>query len=164
MKQLLFTLVFAVFALSSSAQLLAPAHLAVSIGSELTIPGNSSYQLGIGASVKLEFPIAKRMSISATGNFTHVFDNSNVIFGGDEFIPIKLGVRYYPISSLYVEGEGGVTLKTDIVQQQLATFSIGSGVIAPLGKHGGLDMGFRYESWGGLLKQPIFRLAYRYGW
>jgi hypothetical protein len=167
MKQLLLILLFAAFTLAANAQLSEPGRTAFSIGGELTIPGYGLYSIGTGASAKFEFPIAKPLSISATANFTSVFYHSSILAnygesGADVFVPLKAGVMYYPISSLYVEGEGGVALELNHTRRHLGTFSIGPGFIVPSGK-GSLDIGFRYESWGGQLKQTILRFAYRFG-
>ena len=167
MKQSLLIFFFVTFACAASAQFSTPAKTAFSIGAELTIPNYGIYSVGTGASAKFEFPVAQQVSLSVTGNFTSVFFRNSVLnkygdSGADLFVPLKAGVKYYPIGSVYIEGEGGVALELNHAQRHLGAFSIGPGFIIPEGK-GGFDIGFRYEAWEGQLKQTVIRFAYRFG-
>ncbi len=167
MKQSLLIFLFAICACAASAQFTAPSKAAFSIGAELTIPNYGIYSVGTGASAKFEFPIAQPVSLSLTGNFTSVFYRNSILnqygdSGADLFVPLKAGVKYYPIPSVYIEGEGGVALELNHTQRHLGAFSIGPGFIVPEGK-GGLDIGLRYEAWEGQLKQTVIRFAYRFG-
>lgn len=167
MKKLL-PLLLSICCLTASAQISAPSKTAFSIGGELTIPSYGLYSIGTGASAKFEFPIAPPVSISLTGNFTSVFYHHSILnnygdSGADLFVPLKAGLKYYPIPSLYIEGEGGVALELNHTQRHLGAFSIGPGFIIPETK-GGLDISFRYEDWQSQVKQTVIRVAYRFGW
>ena len=167
MKKLLLIIFFALSVTAASAQLSTPDRTAFSIGGELTIPNYGIYSIGTGASAKFEFPVAPPISISLTANITSVFYHNSILSnygdsGADVFVPLKAGIKYYPTSNLYIEGEGGDALELNHTQRRLGLFSIGPGFIIPQSK-GGIDIGFRYEDWGGQLKQTMIRFAYRFG-
>jgi hypothetical protein len=167
MKKFLPLLLLTLCYLSASAQLSTPSRTAFSIGGELTIPSYGLYSVGTGASAKFEFPIAPPVSISITGNLTSVFYRHSILnnysdSGADVFVPLKAGLKYYPISSLYIEGEGGEALELNHTQRHLGAFAIGPGFIIPQTK-GGLDISFRYEDWQSQVKQTVIRVAYRFG-
>jgi hypothetical protein len=167
MKQLLLVIFFAALVSNAGAQTSSPNRTAFSIGGELTIPSYGLYSVGTGISAKFEFPVVTPVSISLTGNFTSVFYRHSILSnygdsGADLFVPLKGGLKYYPISNLYIEGEGGVALELNHTQRHLGAFSIGPGFIVP-GSKGGLDIGFRYEDWQGQVKQTVIRVAHRFG-
>src|ERR1700750_2754393 len=73
---------------------------AVGTAFELAIPSNGVYNIGVGASVKGEVPIATPVSLRVTGGFTSMFYKSNLFAssrtpGAAVFIPLKAGVKYY---------------------------------------------------------------------
>jgi len=167
MKKLLLILFFAAGSFAASAQVSNAERTAFSLGGELTIPNYGLYSIGTGASAKFEFPIAPLFSISLTANLTSVFYHSSILSqygksGADIFAPIKAGLKYYPISTLYVEGEGGQAFELNHSQHHYTAFGIGPGFLIPQRK-GALDIGFRYEAWGGQVKQTVIRFAYRFG-
>ena len=119
------------------------------------------------ATAKFEFPIAPLFSISITGNITSVFYHNSILnqygdSGADVFVPIKAGLKYYPISTLYIEGEGGGALELNHQQRHLGAFGVGPGFIIPQRK-GAFDISFRYEAWSAQVKQTVLRFAYRFG-
>lgn len=163
-------LIFTLFALQATAQTTNPTTKAIGLGFELAAPSNSVYNIGLGASAKLEVPIVAPVSFTLTGGFTSMFYKSNLFDasrtpGAAVFIPLKAGVKYYFAKSIYAEGEAGTAIETNYGKQRSFAFSIGPGFVVPLrNDKTGIDIGFRYESWANQLRQTGIRVAYRFGW
>lgn len=144
---------------------------AVSAGFELGLPAQSIYSVGLGGSLKLEVPVAHKFSVSATGGFTTMtykstFSRAFGSPGSDTYVPLKGGVKYYASQGFYLEGELGTTLETSHDSRSLFAWSLGPGFVIPVNHDkSGVDLGFRYESWGGSqVRQTGVRVAYRFGW
>jgi hypothetical protein len=142
---------------------------AVSLGFELAAPSNSVYTIGTGVSAKFELPVVSSLSVSVTGGFTAMYYKANLFNssrtpGAAGFLPLKAGLKYYLSQNFYAEGEAGTAIETNYGKQKSFAFSIGPGFIVPIneGKQG-VDIGFRYESWGNQLRQTGIRVAYRFG-
>jgi opacity protein-like surface antigen len=142
---------------------------AFSIGPELAIPSNSIYNIGYGASAKIELPVINKLSISLTGGYDVLHYKSALIgaFGPMEpsrFIPLKGGVRY-GTGGFYLEGEMGDVIETTGNKKSLFAFSLGPGFLFRISDKQAVDLGFRYEKWSGnTLTQTGIRAAYRIGW
>ncbi|MGZ3763847.1 MAG: hypothetical protein ACXVA2_04245 [Mucilaginibacter sp.] len=142
---------------------------AFSAGFELAIPSNGVYNIGTGASLKAELPIAAPVSLTITGGFTSMFYKSNLFSssrtpGAAVFGPLKAGVKYYFNKGVYAEGEAGTAIETNYGKQNSFAFSVGPGFIVPMSNEKqGIDISFRYESWAGQLRQTAIRFAYRFG-
>ena len=163
-KLLLLLLIFTCF--DAFAQVQVQTSKAFTIGGELDIPNYGIYNVGTGASLKFELPVASHVSLSITGGFTSVFYRGTIFTGysssgGDLFVPVKAGLRYFFVQNVYAEGEGGATFELNHTNRTLAAFSIGPGFILPAGKNS-VDLGFRYEDWQGQLKLTVLRVAYRW--
>lgn len=66
-------------------------------------------------------------------------------------IPVKAGLKYFPVKNLYIQGEAGVSFivnKSKIDADKSASFVYAPqvGYLIPLGKGNYLDAGFRFES------------------
>jgi hypothetical protein len=165
-KLILLLLVFCCFKLHAQGPV--QTNTAFSIGAELNIPSYGLYSIGTGASAKFETPIVSPLSLSLTAGFTSVFYKSNLLYntgsrGADEFAPLKAGLKYYLIKSVYAEGEAGTAIELNHNKQDLFAFSFGLGFLAPISEKRAIDIGFRYEDWQGQLKQTALRFAYRFG-
>lgn len=141
---------------------------AISTGIELAIPSNGVYSVGVGASAKVELPIAAPLSLTLTGGLTSMFYKGNLFNssrtpGAAVFVPLKAGVKYYFSNEVYAEGEAGAAIETNYSKQSPFAFSIGPGFIVPVGDKNGVDISFRYENWANQLKQTAIRIAYRFG-
>lgn len=147
---------------------------AFSIGPELAFPSQSVYNIGYGASAKIEFPVAGKFGISLTGGYSRFHYKGSIIssFGSQqpsEFVPLKAGVRYGTATGLYLEGELGDVIETTQNftnnNRNYFAFSIGPGYLVNLSPKQNIDIGFRYEQWSHhVLKQTALRVAYRLGW
>lgn len=166
-KLLLLILVFCYFNLHAQVPPVQN-NTAFSIGGELTIPSYGLYSIGTGLSAKFETPIVSPVSLSLTAGFTSVFYKSNLLYntnspGASEFAPVKAGLKYYLIQSVYAEGEAGTAIELNHNKQDLFAFSFGLGFLAPISEKRAIDISFRYEDWQGQLKQTALRFAYRFG-
>lgn len=150
----------------------------ISVGADAGLPvGNFSngYSWSLGGSVQADFPILRdQLYYTVNAGFNNVFaDNTNL--GPDlQLIPVKAGLKYFPIKHFYVQGEAGATFitnKTDAGFSKSTSF-----VYAPqigyefaTGAKNSVDVGFKYENTGkfydngssnGLLG---LRVAYSFG-
>ncbi|HEY4198688.1 MAG TPA: hypothetical protein VGM63_24275 [Mucilaginibacter sp.] len=135
---------------------------------ELGIPSNGVYNVGAGASIKGELPIASPVSFTLTAGFTSMFYKSNLFDssrtpGAAVFVPLKAGLKYYFNEGIYAEGEAGTAIETNYGKQSSFAFSIGPGFMLPAGDKNSVDIGFRYEDWSNQLRQTAIRVAYRFG-
>ena len=135
---------------------------------ELGIPSNGVYNIGVGASIKGELPIASPVSFTLTAGFTSMFYKSNLFDssrtpGAAIFVPLKAGLKYYFNQGIYAEGEAGTAIETNYGKQSSFAFSIGPGFMVPAGDKNSVDISFRYEDWSNQLRQTAIRVAYRFG-
>jgi hypothetical protein len=141
---------------------------AIGTAFELSIPSNGVYNIGVGASIKGELPIASPVSLTLTAGFTSMFYKSNLFNssrtpGAAIFVPLKAGLKYYFNTGIYAEGEAGTAIETNYGKQSSFAFSIGPGFLVPAGDKNSVDISFRYEDWANQLRQTAIRVAYRFG-
>jgi hypothetical protein len=147
-----------------------PLKKAISLGGELGVPNASVYSVGIGVSSKGEFPVSRKVAITATAAYSIFFYNSNLFtnsktFASARFVPLKAGVKYYLNQGVYFEGELGTVIETNYLKQDLFAFSLGPGFIIPIKGKYGVDLGLRYEKWSNhQVQQTAIRFAHRFGW
>ena len=142
---------------------------AFSIGAELGIPNMNAYNIGLGLSGKVEFPVSEKIAITATAAYAAFFYKSNLFanksLSAASFIPLKAGVKYYVNQGIYFEGELGEAIEANYLKRDLFAFSIGPGFIIPINEKYGVDFGLRYEKWSQhQVQQTAIRFAYRFGW
>jgi hypothetical protein len=143
---------------------------AFGVGLELGIPSNSVYTVGFGGSGKAEVPVAGPLSITVTAGYTSLYFKTSLIGGAGKqsaagFAPVKAGIKYFFSRGVYAEGEAGNVFETNYRKDNLFVFALGPGFAVPSGEHSSIDVGFRYENWGGgRIRQTAIRVAYRIGW
>lgn len=162
MKQILkFTLAF-VFILflahtATMAQLrnsIAGKGVRLSAGVETGIPTgdfNSGNQWNLGGSLQADFNVAKRvLFVTANAGYNRFFmeDEAN---GDISLIPVKAGLKYFPVKNLYIQGETGVSFvanKSKIDADRSAAFIYAPqiGYLIRLNSRNYLDAGIRFES------------------
>lgn len=153
--------------------------VSISAGLELGIPGNTSLAISYGASAKAEVRLIKQLSATLTGGYNvYNYKDVNVYYTGSQvisssqsfiqhpsLIPVKAGLRYYPGSMFYAEGEYGTAFKMNDTSGNLSVYSIGFGFEVPVSQHSDVDIGFRYEKYSeGMYRLTSIRAAYRLGW
>lgn len=126
----------------------------LSVGPDLALPVgglSNAYSVGFGGSVQADFPVVKdQLFVTVNAGYLNFFkDKSNV--GNDlQLIPVKAGLKYFPVKNFYLQGEAGASFlanKSDIGATNSASF-----VYAPqigyqfgLGGSNYLDAGVRFE-------------------
>ncbi|QNR85554.1 hypothetical protein H9N25_03505 [Pedobacter riviphilus] len=126
----------------------------IGIGAEIGLPSGNFVNLsgiGLGTSIKADFPIAADFAISLNGGFMNFFGKRNQLFKVQDFtyIPAKAGLKYHLSESFYAEGQLGAALPLTNGQKTLFVWSPGIGNQFKLAGENKLDLGIRYEAWTG---------------
>lgn len=128
----------------------------LSVGPEFGLPvGNFGdfYDWSFGGSVQADFPIINNdLYVTLNAGFNNFFAKDIKGVAGEDLqlIPVKAGLKYFPVGNFYVQGEAGasfITNKDDIGATKSAAF-----VYAPqvgyqfnLGGKSYIDAGVRFE-------------------
>ncbi|MDO3627140.1 outer membrane beta-barrel protein [Mucilaginibacter sp. BT774] len=164
-------LAFAGFALGAKAQTSTPAStktsstgpngIVLSIGADAGIPTgklSDTYNWNIGGSVQADIPVLPHqlfVTVNAGYNSIQGKKNLAILQGQDatniQLLPVKAGLKYFPVSHLYVQGEAGAAFllnKSDFDGDKSAAFIYAPqiGYQFPLGGKSYLDAGVRYEA------------------
>lgn len=92
---------------------------------------------------------------------------------GYKRIPVKVGLKFFPVANLYVQGDAGVSLltnKADFIKGNTVafTFSPQIGYLFELGSNSNIDVSSNYQNTGKQYDQGAttdyigFRLLYSY--
>jgi hypothetical protein len=129
----------------------------LSVGPDAGLPlGNfgDRYDWSIGGSVQAEYPIIKdQLFVTLNAGYVNFFakDNTSAVENSDlQMIPVKAGLKYFPIHNFYVQGEAGasfLTNKGDVGATKSTTFVYAPqvGYMIPIGGNNFLDAGVRFE-------------------
>ncbi|MBE9583986.1 hypothetical protein IM792_05955 [Mucilaginibacter sp. JRF] len=128
----------------------------LSVGPDFGLPVGSfhdSFNWSLGGSVQAEFPILKeQLYVTVNGGFQNYFAKEiNGVTGEDlQLIPAKAGLKYFPVSNFYVQGEAGaafLTNKSDVGATKSAAFVYAPqvGYLFNVGGNNYLDAGVRFE-------------------
>ncbi|WP_426667418.1 hypothetical protein ACPPVU_15445 [Mucilaginibacter sp. McL0603] len=114
-----------------------------------------SHKSMVGGSIEADFPVADQFYFTANTGYNQFFGVNNVFGTGIKapdinIIPVKLGLKYFPISALYLQLEAGaafVTNKSTLGFERTGTFIYAPqvGTQIPLGGKNFLDAGVRWE-------------------
>jgi len=129
-----------------------------SIGVDAGIPTGSlsnSYNWSLGGSVQADIPVASQLFVTVNAGYNNIFGKKNIA-GSNlsatniELLPVKAGLKYFPVSNFYVQGEAGAGFalnKSDLGFNNTAAFIYAPqiGYQFPLGGKSFLDAGVRYE-------------------
>lgn len=122
-------------------------------GPELNIPSGNSTNvspIGYGGSLKAEIGLTDKYSITASAAAISFLGKK--IFGPRQaslnYLPLKLGLKYYTESSFYLEGQLGAALPLSGSKGTRFVWSPGAGTVIK-NKNGlsKFDLGLRYEGW-----------------
>jgi len=155
--------IVSIFAVSANAQEGRPVSSSVnnkfklSIGPEVALPiGDFSdrYNWAIGGSVQGELPVVKdKLFITLNAGYLSFIKNDdyNGLYQSNlQLIPVKAGLKYFPVKNFFVQGEAGVsflTNKEDVGATKSATFAYAPqiGYQFNLGDSNSLDLGVRFQ-------------------
>jgi hypothetical protein len=130
-----------------------------SIGVDAGIPTgsfNNAYKWNLGGSVQADIPIASQLFVTVNAGYNNVFGeknvgSTNVNVPNIQLLPVKAGLKYFPISNFYVQGEAGAAFllnKTDFFNDKSTAFVYAPqvGVQFPVSGSSFIDAGVRYEA------------------
>ena len=164
-------LAFAGFALGAKAQTTTsatttktsdgPNGIVISIGADAGIPTgklNDAYNWNIGGSVQADIPVVPHQLFVTVNAGYNSIQGKKDLFGVQgvdatniQLLPVKAGLKYFPVSHFYVQGEAGAAFalnKSDVGFDKSAAFVYAPqlGYQFPLGGKSYLDAGVRYEA------------------
>lgn len=178
MKKILLVAVFAVAALTTSAQTESKGRKRFSIGLEAGLPVGDAgdlYSFGIGGTAKVEVPVSSKAFASVSAGYTSLsiekdFKNAFKSLTGIElepqgFVPVKAGLKYFFGKNFYGAGELGAAIGTEKGAETLFAWAPGVGISYPVSSKNDIDAGVRYESWskdGVSIDQIGFHVALKF--
>jgi hypothetical protein len=115
-------------------------------------PLNAVYDWNLGGSVQAEFPIVKNQLYGTINSgYNNFFAGNNDDLNDLHLIPVKAGLKYFPLNNFYLQGEAGaafLTNKNNIGANKTAAFVYAPqvGVLINVGGKNYIDAGFRFES------------------
>ena len=129
----------------------------LSLGPEAALPiGDFSdrYNWAIGGSIQGELPIVKdQLFITLNAGYYSFIKNDDytgTYKSNLQLIPVKAGLKFFPVKNFYVQGEAGVsflTNKDDVGATKSTTFAYAPqiGYQFNLGNSSALDLGVRFQ-------------------
>jgi hypothetical protein len=132
-----------------------------SIGVDAGIPigdFKDAYKWNLGGSVQADIPVASQLFVTVNAGYNNVFGKKDLggIAGADvpnfQLIPVKAGLKFFPIQNFYVQGEAGAAFllnKKDTGNDKSTAFVYAPqiGVQFPVSASGNfIDAGIRYEA------------------
>ncbi|HVV53999.1 MAG TPA: hypothetical protein VHC47_01670 [Mucilaginibacter sp.] len=160
-------LAFAGFAMGANAQSTSapttkttnPTGVVLSIGADAGIPTgdfSNSYDWNLGGSIQADIPVVQKLYVTVNAGYNNFFGKSNLNGTGVDatnlqLLPVKAGLKYFPVSHFYIQGEAGAAFalnKSDFGFDNSAAFIYAPqvGYQFPLGGKSYLDAGVRWES------------------
>jgi hypothetical protein len=129
-----------------------------SIGVDAGIPTgnfNNAYKWNLGGSVQADIPVASQLFVTVNAGYNNVFGEKNLGGTGVDvpnihLLPVKAGLKFFPVSNFYVQGEAGAAFllnKSDYFNDKSTAFVYAPqvGVQFPVSGSSFIDAGVRYE-------------------
>ena len=161
-------LAFAGFAFGAKAQTTTPAKTStttsngviLSVGVDAGIPTgklSDSYNWNLGGSLQADIPVVQhQLFVTVNAGYNNIFGKNNIDNTGldatnIQLLPVKAGLKFFPVSNFYIQGEAGAAFllnKSDLADNNSAAFIYAPqvGVQFPLGGKSYIDAGIRYEA------------------
>ena len=163
-------LAFAAFAFSAKAQTTTPASTSTttsngikfSIGVDAGLPvGNFSnnYNWNIGGSVQADIPvISNQLFVTVNAGYDNFFGKNDVVVDNItvsptniQLLPVKAGLKFFPVGGFYIQGEAGAAFalnKSDVGFDKSTAFIWAPqvGYQFQLGGKNYIDAGVRYQA------------------
>jgi hypothetical protein len=133
-----------------------------SIGVDAGIPlgdFKDNYKWNLGGSVQADIPVvSNQLFVTVNAGYNNIFGKNDVVVGNTtvsptdfHLIPVKAGLKYFPISNFYVQGEAGAAFllnKSDVGANKSTAFVYAPqvGVQFPVSASSFIDAGIRYEA------------------
>lgn len=129
------------------------------IGLSLGLPTNDAYNIAVGGDLRLQKDFSSNLSGLLSVGYTNFSVKDELGGGSYGFVPLKVGVKIFPVERFYFSGEIGAGIGTDKGQETAFLYAPGVG----LGFNNGIDLGLRYEGLSvnsANLGQVALRIAY----
>jgi hypothetical protein len=128
------------------------------VGFNAGIPTDNIFSVVLGGDLRLQKDFSSNLSGTLSAGYTSFSfkDISGVNIG---YIPVKVGVKVFPVENFYISGEIGAGFGTKKGQGTSLVYAPGIGI----GFNNGIDLGLRYEDFtqNGLnFGQVALRVAY----
>jgi hypothetical protein len=153
----------------------------LSVGPEASIPLGSlgnRYGWNFGSSVQADFPVwNNQLYFTTTAGLNNLFVKNSYTVNQNDLLmlPVKAGLKYYPVGSLYIRGEAGASFllnKHESGYDKTASFSYSPsvGYQFALAKGQYLDASVKFErntkfTTNGTANNFVgLRVAYGFGW
>lgn len=127
------------------------------VGASVGLPTNDAYSIALGGDVRLQKDFFSNISGTLSAGYTNF--SVKDVDASVGFIPVKAGIKIFPVQRFYISGEVGAGFGTDKGQGTALVYAPGIG----LGFNNGLDLGVRYEGFvlnDVNIDQVALRLAY----
>ena len=124
----------------------------LSIGADGGIPIGSlrnGYKWNFGGSVQADFPLINdQLYITLNTGYNNLFAKNRPNLNDIHLIPVKAGLKYFPVKILYVQGEAGASFLTNNSKNEKSAVFVYApqvGVLIPVGSKNYIDAGVRFE-------------------
>lgn len=134
----------------------------VGVGITLAVPTNNLEYASIGGGLDIIgiYKLSLSVSLTADVGYIGLKGKYNIPFTG--IVPIRAGLRFYPVEKFYISGKAGLGLYTlGNVSQSYAAYALGAGAeINPK-----WDVGISYDGYtnDGSFGYMAIRLGYYFG-
>ncbi|MFC3559049.1 hypothetical protein [Pedobacter jamesrossensis] len=149
------TLLFVSIASWTYAQTTRQSSIRYSVGADVGLPlGNFSdaYKWSLGGSIQADIPVLNNiLYVTINAGYNNIFADKSVSQFTDDIhlIPVKAGLKFFPVANFYVQGEAGVSFILDqkASSEKSASFLYAPqlGYLFPLGGKSNIDAGVRFE-------------------
>ncbi|MEB0263689.1 MULTISPECIES: hypothetical protein [unclassified Mucilaginibacter] len=146
---------------STSASTTTKSGIRYSIGVDAGIPvGNlkDTHKWNLGGSVQADIPVANQLFVTVNAGYNNIFGKKDVggVSGLDftdiKLLPVKAGLKFFPVQNFYIQGEAGAAFllnSKDTYNDKSVAFVYAPqiGVQFPVSASGNfIDAGVRYEA------------------
>jgi hypothetical protein len=131
-----------------------------SIGVDAGIPVGDlkhTHSWNLGGSVQADIPVANQLFVTVNAGYNNIFGKKDIdgsgVDGTDiKLLPVKAGLKFFPVQNFYVQGEAGAAFllnSNDTYNDKSVAFVYAPqvGVQFPISANGNfIDAGIRYEA------------------
>ena len=152
-----------------------------SIGVDAGIPigdFNNTHSFNLGGSLQTDIPVTSQLFVTVNVGYNNFFGksvgNSSINYTNINLLPVKAGLKFFPVQNFYVQGEAGASFllnKNTLGATNSVAFVYAPqvGVLFPVSTKSFIDAGLRFESNSAFVNNGSnlnfigVRLAYGFG-
>jgi hypothetical protein len=139
---------------------------------------SDTHNWSLGGSLQADIPVVKQLFVTVNGGYNNIFgksiNGSSLNYTDVQLIPVKAGLKYFPLQNVYIQGEAGASFlvnKNDLAANNSTAFVYAPqvGVVFPVGGKSFIDAGVRFENTqsfytnGNSFSTLGLRVAYAFG-